>query len=164
MAKGTDVSDLFSRAFQKFDSNPNLVQQAVANGYMKSQPIPTDVSTSIPIGTNRNNTIEPVKYEMRPEKLAFEKAQKEKAEKREFVKFLEELNEDEIENLLYLAKDRVIVQKSTLEEIGRRGEDLGLEKLEDAGCLKRSFIPGENIYEFTITALGRRVLNMVRGN
>jgi hypothetical protein len=151
MAKQKDVSALFSRAFAKYDSSAGLIQRDLESGYLKSQPVTPTVS----------NVIDAPSYEMYPEKRAFEKAQQQQEEQKELHRFLSSLTDAEIENIAHLFKDRAIVSKSFLEELGSRGESLETERLEQHGIIRRNYLPDEKLFEFSLTAFGRRVASQI---
>lgn len=148
MAKQKDVSAFFANVFQKYDADGGTVQRDVASGYTKSMPI-------APV---QSNVVDAPSYEMYPEKRAMEKAQREQEQQKEFKRFLCSLSDVEMENLVSLAKDRVLINKSVLEDLGSRGETLDTERLEQNGLIKRSYLADEKIFEFSLTGLGRRVL------
>ena len=141
-----DLTKIFEGAFAKFD-------------VVKSQG-----STSVLEGNNTSTKIMPENYDaintrnaaLYPEKIGERRREEKLKSQNEYEDFIKSISEDEYNNLVVLARDRVIFNKEQLIAMGESGESLNTERLEKAQCIKRELI--DDMIEMRITGAGRRLL------
>jgi hypothetical protein len=139
-----DLTNLFSTVFAKADQ----IQKSGGEW------TPTKITPESNALSDAHNS------SLYPEKTGKKKHEEKLKAQKEYEEFLKTITEDEYGNLVYLAKDRLLISKSQLIAIGESGEELHMERLEKAGCAKRELI--DDMIEIHITSFGRKVLREIQ--
>lgn len=134
-----DLTRLFENAFNKHD-------HITKSG--------DDVNTKI---TPENNSLV-IAHEdsLHPEKIGKKRREEKLKAQKAKEDFINTITEDEYNNLRILSNDRLLIAKAQIIEMAEDGEDLDVDRLEKAGCIKRAVV--EDLIEFRITGDGRRIL------
>lgn len=173
--RGRDVSEMFARAFVKHD-----LQQAIENqgsyiirdnlgrpilvnprgGISQMGGMPGGDVNQLQGLSNSPMSIAksaPVTRDFRSIGASDAPVEDEESKQAAFAKFVDSLNDLEIENLKSLSKDRILVNKKVIEKMHSQKKEVGVERLIENGLVKWEELRGEGLIEFRITALGRRV-------
>jgi len=176
---GKDISDLMARAIFRADQEkaaegkggyPVYDQYGNVAGYMTPgqglRPVagaaptfnPSPGPSALPMGKSLGSSSRSGPSDFRSigktKSLEQAKSEQQDAALNEFLKSATTL---EIENLRGLAKDRIILEKSKIEEIHGQGQEVGVERLIELELVKWAQFDG--MCEFRITSRGRQVLD-----
>jgi hypothetical protein len=143
-----DLTKLFENAFGK--------HELIKSGKIAS--IDEAVNTPTKIMKESTEALDAHNASLHPERIGRKKREAELKAKQEYEDFVKSITEDEYNNLLLLSRDRWILSKSQLIAIGEAGEDLGTERLENMNCIKREKVPDDDLFQFSITGYGRKIL------